>query len=263
MSNTISKIWTVARYTFKEGVRANFFVAAALTCVAVVLIGSVIASVPYGRADHLIGRIGWGTVLLTGVAVNLFFVITMLARERDERVLHLLVSKPISRSQYALGKFFGYYALMALMVCGEGLVVAAMMNAFGEFPRDFLADWWQPALFVTLKCGTLVAFSCFAAFVFSTPLVAMAVTATYYLMAVSGADITTWGQLSENPIYEQLGQVMSWLAPQFTVYDFEGWQIYGVETTARALAAGGGYFLGYTAIALVFYVVAFEWLELG
>lgn len=258
MRNTALVAW----YTFLEGLRARFFVGALALSLAFVVLASIVAAVPYGRPDHLIGRIGWGAIFLTGCALSVFYVITTLAREREQRVVNLLLSKPIGRGGYAIGKFAGFYALMTVMIFIEGAVLTASVAFFAEHEPPGVSYWLLGSYYMMLKCGALLAFSAFFATIFVTPMVAMLSTATIFFTGIGSEDIGKWAKFGELDWLAKVGSVLEWLAPQFAVYDIEGWIVYGVQASPELHASMSIYFLGYTLIGLAAKVLAMHAIEL-
>ncbi len=246
----------VARYTFTEGIRARFLAGAIAGSVLFLAIGAVLASVPYGKEDFLIARIGWGAVFLTGMLVSVFYAIGALAKERDERILNVMLAKPVGRGIYALGKYAGILGLTAVTVFVEGAVLVALVELLGGWQHDFFWEWLVPSAFITIKCATLLSFAVLFATVFVTPMVAMLLTGGLYIVGIGSEDLVLWAIATENPTVLAVANLIRWLAPQFNVFDVSGWITYDVHMTPAVYAGAVGYFGGYTIIALTFYVIA-------
>lgn len=255
-------IGVVARYTFVEGLRARFVVAALLVGFGMLLLASVVAAVPYGRVDQLILRIGWGIIQLTGIALAVFFTVQHLHRERDQRVMQLLLAKPLLRGSYGLGKFCGIGALLAVAVIVQGLALTLFVWLVGEGDPAWGRLLVEPAAGVLLKCLVLLAVA-LAMTTLASPLLAMLTTFAYYLAGAGAEDFARLARRSENPTLEWLAGLLRWLAPDFPRFDTVAWATYGFAVTAQTWAQMGLYFGSYALIWLLLYLILFERLELG
>lgn len=251
---------TVARYTFLEGVRARFFLGMFFMSILLILLGSLTASIPYGKTDEVMARIGWGAVFLLGFLLSTFFAVQHLTRERDQRVLHLLLAKPISRMGYALGKFLGLFFLTAIGIFATGLVLYLSLLYFGQDPHG-PREWFIPSLVITLKCGVLLGVAMFASVLFGAFL-SLLITVTVYLAGAGGEDLLRLALRSDSLWFKVLAYTLRYAVPQFPWVDLEGWVIfkksYSLETYLYAL----GYLGGYLILFLSFYLVAFTLREL-
>ena len=113
-------IWTLAANTVRESVRSKILYV--LLFFAVVLIGAgvLVGSISYVESDRILQDIGLGAIRLFGVAIAIFIGIHLIHREVDRRTVYTILSKPISRAEFLLGKFVGLtltiWLQMAIMV---------------------------------------------------------------------------------------------------------------------------------------------------
>lgn len=254
------KFLAVAAYTYLEGVRARFFVGALLVSLFVVGIGAVVGSLPYGTTDVIIARIGWDAVFLTGMLVSVIYAIQQMSTEREGRVLHMLLARPVARGAYALGKFLGTFSLTITAVFATGLVLMLLLLTVGQFPHDFWYEWLVPSAFISLKCGVLVAVALLMGLI-SSPVVAILFTVTYYLLGIGSHDFVLFAEQSDRAVLVAIAEALSWLAPQFPVYDFAGWTLHGVELMPEVYLQGGLYFGGYLVILLAILMTSLELIE--
>ena len=258
------KVGVVAWYTFLEGVRARFFVGTVFVALAVVLIGTIVGSIPYGRPDQIVAAIGWGAVFLSGALLSMFYVTTAVHFERDARVLHMLLSKPIRPGAYAVGKLLGFTALTWVMLLVEVLVLYAATWLVAERP-DYRPDqflWLAGFVSVGCKCTALLAFAAWFAWMLETQMLGMLASSTVFLAGVGTQDLIAWAKYAERPVLAEFGEVLSWLVPQFSAYDLMGWAIYGVRASWLQYAEIYVYFLGYAMISATFLWLTAQWQEL-
>ncbi|MDH5525320.1 MAG: ABC transporter permease subunit [Desulfobulbaceae bacterium] len=109
-------IITVARFTLKDGLRHRViygvFIAALLTVACALLFsGMFMRDISKVILDISLSAISMGALL-----VPFFLAINMLAGEIEHRTAYSMLSQPISRSQFILGKYAGFLLITAAIV---------------------------------------------------------------------------------------------------------------------------------------------------
>ena len=152
----MKNIWLMAQITFKEGIRNRillgiFFFAFAL-CVGNLIITNMFA---YDLGKVAID-VGLSIVSIAGLIIIFFMGINLLAKDLDKRTIYMVLSRPISRRQYIIGKF-----------CGLGLLILTSVLILGLFAAGSvkLAMWNAPIISRPILPGPPLCsrwfFSCF------------------------------------------------------------------------------------------------------
>ncbi len=125
----MSRIWAVARQMIAEGIRMK------IALVFLVLIGAVVLGLPFSVAGDgsLTGAVqsfmSYGlsaTGFLLGVLT--IFMSRSLSDELVHRQIFLVMTKPIPRWQYVIGKWFGITVLNAVFLTCAGLTIYGMVH---------------------------------------------------------------------------------------------------------------------------------------
>jgi ABC-2 type transport system permease protein len=157
-----TKLWAITHNTFIETVRQPLFgvllwVAAGVIILNTALVGFTLES----DGDLKMAKdVGLATLLLYGLLASVFSASSVIAREIESHTVLTVVSKPVSRPLFLLGKYLG--------VCGAVLVgyfflciVLMMTIRHGTMPTA-ADDYDQPVLLF----GGLAVFLSLAASVF-------------------------------------------------------------------------------------------------
>jgi len=125
----VSKTWAVARHMIAEGLRMKIAV------VFLVLLGTVVLSLPFSISgdSSLTGAVqSFMSYALTATAVLLGMLSIFLSRSLSDELVHrqafLVLSKPIPRWQFVLGKWLGITLLNAAFLAFTGLAVYGMVR---------------------------------------------------------------------------------------------------------------------------------------
>ena len=137
-------IWAVGVVTFLEGIRNRSLYG--ITIIALLLLVSNL--IMSGLVPQSVGKlavdIALSTVSFTGLLIVLFIGINLVAKDLDRKTIYMVLSRPISRQDYIVGKFSGIAALIVASVVVLGLFAALSIfitqsnfpEYFARFPSD-------------------------------------------------------------------------------------------------------------------------------
>jgi ABC-type transport system involved in multi-copper enzyme maturation permease subunit len=136
----------VAVNVFKESVRDkvlyNLVVFAVLLMSASYLIGELTA----GQDVKIIKDLGLASISVFGLLIAVFIGIGLVWKEVEKRSVYTLLSKPMRRQEFLLGKYFGLVLTLIINVAvmtAAYYVVLAYMQAIS--PPNLRASWPAPA----------------------------------------------------------------------------------------------------------------------
>ena len=169
---------------------------------------------------------GFLGAMLRGATVFMLclFVITSVVREFNDKVLELVLSLPVPRSSYFLGKMLGYSALSILCaaLCGLCLLIYV--------PATQVA-LWTASLFLELMLMTALSLLCL--FTFAHVTLALSAVMAFYLLART---INAFQLIAESPLIasNSLGQGvmdrfiegLAFLLPDLDRFTDSRWLIY-------------------------------------
>lgn len=138
----MKRILAIARLTFWEGIRMR------IVLVFVVVLIFVVLRLPFAlRGDEtLSGRLQTFlaySLSALGVFLSLatvFLSCATLTKDIEQRSLHLVVTKPVSRFQILAGKWVGINVLNLLLIILSGLVIYGFAVFIKTRPEQFMRD---------------------------------------------------------------------------------------------------------------------------
>jgi ABC-type transport system involved in multi-copper enzyme maturation permease subunit len=218
----------IARYTFREGVRNRLF---ALTCVGLVCAFGLAEfaaelAVTGGRQNSA-ALLGAGMRLFTACAVCLF-VITSTVREFNDKGVELILSLPIPRHAWLLGKYLGFLALALVIVAATG----ALLLLYS--PPAAIGAWM---LSMACELAILVAASLLCLLTFGNVTVAFVLVAAFYFLArcidaivlISMSPILQSGSVAQE-FMTLLVKTLAFVLPELHRFTSGGWLVYGAGT---------------------------------
>lgn len=132
----MKKILTIAKHTFREAARDR--VLYGLLAFAAVFIFMDIFFARLSLGDPvMIKSFGLAGIYLFGLIITVFLGASIIQKEIERRTLYFILSKPVSRAELVLGKFFGLLAAIILTIAlMAGIYLAVVALEGGGF--DYL-----------------------------------------------------------------------------------------------------------------------------
>ncbi len=247
------RILSIAVNTFRENLREKLLYN--LLFFALLMIGSsiLLSRITLGDYHRLILDLGLASINLFGVLIAIFVGIGLVSKEVDRKTIYTIVSKPIPRYEFLLGKYCGLvitlFANTVVMVVGLLIVLQVM-----DVPITSLVFKSLALIFLELMVITAVAvlFSTFT----SATLSAIFTLAVYVIGHLSGdlkefaRKLDDVSQMAVNAIYFTL--------PNLERFNLKGHVIHHLDFGMADMALTLAYGLTYAAFLLLLASVIFQ-----
>jgi ABC-type transport system involved in multi-copper enzyme maturation permease subunit len=121
----IGRIWAIALNTFREAARIRVLYGILVLVLGSNLLAIFVAQLSQRDAERVARDIGLAGISLFGSLTAIFLGVFLLYTEVQRRTIHAIVSKPISRWEFVVGKYAGMAVVLSVLV---GVFAAAMVG---------------------------------------------------------------------------------------------------------------------------------------
>ncbi len=247
------RILSIAINTFRENLREKLLYN--LLFFALLMIGSsiLLSRITLGDYHRLILDLGLASINLFGVLIAIFVGIGLVSKEVDRKTIYTIVSKPIPRYEFLLGKYCGLvitlFANTVVMVAGLLIVLQVM-----DVPITSLVFKSLALIFLELMVITAVAvlFSTFT----SATLSAIFTLAVYVIGHLSG-DLKEFAKKMDE-VSEMLVNAIYYTLPNLERFNLKGHVIHHLDFGLADMALTLAYGLTYAAFLLLLASVIFQ-----
>ncbi len=246
----------IALNTFREAVRDrvlyNLIGFALLLVGAAILVGQI--SIDIERL--VVINLGLTAVSLFGVVIAIFIGIGLVSKEIDKRTLYTVLSRPVRRWEFIIGKFFGLAGtlvvntfFMAVGVFGALLYVSHKLNK---------PDAWVLAalFFIVLQFVIITALSLLFSS-FSSPLLAAVFAFSLFVIGSFSEDLRGFAAMTRG-VTRWLATGVAYLIPNFSALNVISSVAHGEPVAGQVIFYNTVYALFYAAMALCGAVLIFE-----
>lgn len=253
----LNRVAAVAANTFRETVRERVFYNLVIFAILMILSGLLLARLSIRQEGKIIKDLGLACMDVFGTVIALFMGVGLVSKEIERRSLYPLLSKPLARGEFFVGKFagLGLTLLVNVSVMTAGLFLT--LWATGSRPDPRLLKGVYPIFLGLLLIVSL-------ALLLST-LTSSAIAALVTVCLVVA------GRFSDviRNMKEVAPAVPDWLIlglyyaiPNFRNFDFKDRVAYGDPVSPAALGWVTAYALVYVTIVLGAGLTAFRSKEL-
>lgn len=243
--------------TFREAVRDR--VLYNLVAFAVILIASAVlfGQISIGIQKIILINLGLSSISIFGLLIAIFLGIGLVHKEVDKRSLYALLSKPIRRRQFIVGKFLG---LNLTLLVNTVFMSAGLWAALYYLTRQFESQdqfIWAAIYFILLQFSLVTAvclfFSCFC-----TPVLSAIFTFLLYVIGNFASDIRVFGELTKSASMKALTWFLYYLLPNFSNFNIAGWVSHGRPVSGSLILLNTVYTLCYGGVLVVASVLIFS-----
>lgn len=207
----MTSIFAIAINTFKETVRDRVLYAFIIFAIILTLVGIVLGSLSVGQSVRVLEDIGLFTISTIGGVIAIFVGTNLVYKEYDKRTIFLILTKPIRRWQFVVGKFVGLslciLAITALM--GAFLIALSLYNGA---PANMIPNLVAACGSIYLELLLVIALATFFS-TFATPLMSVLFTFGLWIIGHLGQSLLALSKMSTNPAVEAISRGIYYMLP--------------------------------------------------
>jgi ABC-type transport system involved in multi-copper enzyme maturation permease subunit len=257
----------IAVNVFKESVRDKVLYNLVVFAVLLMSVSYLLGQLTAGQDVKIIKDLGLAAISMFGLLIAVFIGIGLVWKEVERRSIYGLLSKPITRSQFVMGKYAGLAMTLlvnvAVMTVAFYVVLAYLNTQFSDTVR---AAWPAPAtdpgmlravllMFVELLLVTAIAlfFS-----TFSSPFLSAALTFGLWVIGHFNTDLRNFEAVVDSRTAAYLARGLYYVLPNFAAFDIKSQVVYALPVPAAYVATTALYGVVYIGLLLTGAVVIFS-----
>lgn len=245
---SIRRIWVVATNVFRSVVRDRVLYLLGLFTLILLLASRLLPEISSVAAEKTLVDLGLAAIAVFSLVVTLFVGSGLINREIEQRTVFTALSKPLSRSEFIIGKHLGLSAVTAVLIGTMGLVYLVVLQSYGI---DF--DWRYMGLtllFLLLELALLNAFALLFG-VSTSSLLATLLTLAVYITGHLSPDVVKLARLTDNPGLQQAVKGLYLILPDLSQFNLRNDSVYGILPATPTLIATAAYGVAYTVFILM------------
>ena len=244
----------IAHNTFREAMRDRLVAGVVGGGLVLMIATQILSPLAMGEGLRLTVDLGLSGITLLGLLVILLAGTSLVAKEIERRTIYNLLSRPIARYSYLVGKWAGLtgtlWATVAILGAGQGALLAWRGHP------GHLASLSQALLLAGLELSIITALAVlFSAL--STPALSALYTLGAFLAGQWSEDLRGFASKLD-PVSRTALDTVSHLVPNLPLFNMRTLAAAGEMTTGVHLGIAAAYALLYVTCVLALASAAFE-----
>jgi len=210
-------IFTIARNTFREAVRDrvlyNLVVFVLLITASAIFLGELTG----GQEARTIVNLGLSAMLLFGAFISIFVGVSLVSKEIERRTVYSVLSKPIGRGEFVVGKYLGLCLtlLVNVLIMGVGVSLALLYVGGGQFAFSIWGAICLIFFELTILTGVAILFSSF-----SSPALSALLTFLVFIIGNFSASLRDFAQNLGSNAAKIFFNFLYYFLPNLSNYSF-------------------------------------------
>ena len=254
------KIFVIAQNTFRETIRDRILRFLFFLSLLVIFVSQSIAEIALGDRVKVITDVSLGAMDFFGVLLSVLMTTGLLYKEIEKKSLFTILSHPVSRLEYILGKYLGICSTLFVCFCFMGALLSIFLFIKGKPPSWMLTG----ALFLLLLGLFLLTAIGFFFSTLLSPLGSALATLLIFLAGRTSYEIKYWSESCAG-LEKFFFETMYFLLPNFMYFNIkmaavhEDWKaIMNREVTDKIFFWAAIYFIVYTSLVLYSSILIFQ-----
>lgn len=113
---SFGRVWTIAKNTFVEATRQKVFLIVLVVGLFLLLISQLFTQFTFEDRIKFLKDFGFGVITIGGSVISVILTASLLSKEIEDRTIYTILSKPVWRLEFLLGKFIGMLVLLLISI---------------------------------------------------------------------------------------------------------------------------------------------------
>ena len=250
----LGRIVAIAMNTVREAIRSRVLYTLLFFALALIGTGVLLSTLTYVESERILQDVGLAAIRIFAVAIAIFVGIGLVHREVDRRTIFTILSKPISRSEFLLGKYVGLLLTLWLQIAVMSVCFAAISWLSGA---PLTTTHAAALALIGVEVAIVVAIALFFS-AFTSPMLASLFTAALWLIGHLSRDLRNLGAQSELVSVRRATELLYRALPDLSAFDLTMHAARNVPIALSDVVLPVVYATGYVAVVLIAATWVFE-----
>lgn len=260
----MSTALVIARNTISEALRRKILNAFLMVGVAVIVLTFAFGQFQARQDLTIVKGMGLGIISLAGILITIILSINLIPTEIERRTIYTILSKPVRRYEFLLGKYFGALGTLLLNILAMSIffVIAFAIKQHLAQPDNPInpLSLFKASLMIYMQLLLLSSLAIFFS-VFTTPLVNFFLSFALFIIGNLSSLTQDLAKNGANPLVKGFFLAVHYIVPNFGNFNYVNPLVnpdVQVKSEALFLTQNCIYALVYAAVLMILAILAFD-----
>ncbi len=241
------KAITIGKFTFIEIYKSKIMINILLSGIVLALLCYIVSEFSFGNPSKIALDVGLGFLSLTTKAIAIFFGATLLKNELESRTIYLILSNPVSRVEFLVGKVLGLSGILLLNTILLSIFTTLFYYYWDGVWNSLIA--WS-ILQTFLESVLILLIVLFFSLITNINL-AIIFSISIYVSGYAIRGALSLPDVKSNVALTKVVTLISYVIPNFSLFDIKNFVLYKQELDSMYLLGTLGYSITFSLIFLV------------
>jgi ABC-type transport system involved in multi-copper enzyme maturation permease subunit len=240
-------VFSVAFTTFRESIRNRTILGIVLLAIGFIVSALLLAKLALDQRTRVIMDWGLFCVSSFGIVLAILMGVSLVRKEVSRKTLYVVLTRPIQRWQYVVGKYLGLSLTILVEVGLLSLALIVMLLIEGIPPSVLLFKALYLSLIEILLVAAIAIF--FAAF--SSPYLSGFFTLGFFVVGRSLPVLSKLIDKIDAPVPHAISKGLFFGLPDLADYNLASRAVYGLDISWNEVGLLTAYGAGYLVLTLI------------
>ena len=241
------RLLSVAANTFRETVRNKILYVILAFALVVIGLTWFLADLSMGDLSRIVADVGLASIHLFGVAIAVFLGITLVSQELERKTIYIVLSKPVPRWEFVLGKAAG---LSATILLTTSVMATTLFAIYAAYSGEAEAGIFVASAGVYLELVLLVCLATLFS-TFTTPTLSAMFTLALFAIGHLSHTLFALGGRAKSAVARSAASALFYLLPNLEVFNWKNGVVYGEVRSPAVLLPAAAYLVCYGSAVLL------------
>jgi Cu-processing system permease protein len=239
-------IFIVAKNTFREIFRDRILYGLMVFAILLILLSLALGELSYSEQSRITIDFGFTAIHLSAMILSIFVGSTLVSREIEKKTIMTLLVRPISRTQFIVGKSFGLLAVIVMSIVLLAIVLLGIFQVLGQtVSLAFFVGLYGIVLESTLLLAITLFFGSFA-----SPMLAVSFSLGVFLIGHWLDSLKYFTDKSSSLVFVNFGRSVSHIIPNLEFFNWRSLFVYDSAIPYPELLIATVYGLAWSALLI-------------
>jgi len=255
----MKSIWVIAKNTFREIMRDRILYGLLIFAVLLIGLSLALGQLSFAEQTRITINFGFTAMHLSAVILSIFVGSTLVARELDKKTIMTLLVRPISRTDFIVGKAVGMMGIIFYSM----LIIAAVLMGLLFFMDVTINQLFLIGLYgILIEAAILLSFTLFFGS-FSSPILTVSFALGLFLIGHWLDSLKYFAEKSRSEGFVLLSKVVNTVIPNLETFNWRSLFVYSEKLPEMTLIFSSLYGFAWVVLLITLAALVLRGRDLG
>jgi len=211
-------MWIIAKNTFTETIRDRILYSVVIFALVILIAALLVSEISMNNDLKIVTDLGLSSISIFGTIITLFIGTKLIFSEINQRTILIVLSKPVKRSNFIIGKWLGLCGVIAITTSLFAIFFACILFLV----NGALSFTHLEVIFLSVMEQTiLVALALFFSIITSAPIIALFATLAVFVAGHITESSYVFAINSDNTMFLKITNIIYHIIPNLEYFNLK------------------------------------------